>query len=142
MEGENFGTTGASLHCLGLCEIEVCMGRWKDQISLSVFDSTDMGLRLAIDEQIFSFVILLDLFSFLAIFFCNPYLKISRKLPPQYCLQKKMERDYSLWINITNFIGIFIQWRKQRNNRRLVVTREKILLRKVHGGSNNLKRII
>lgn len=63
-----------------------------------------------------------DPFSFLVIFFCNSYLKIIRKLPPQYCLQEKMERDYSLWIKIINFIGIFIQGRKQRNNRRLMVT--------------------
>lgn len=55
MEGENFGTTGASLHCLSLWEIGACMGRWKDQISLRLFGLSDTGLALAIDEHIFSF---------------------------------------------------------------------------------------
>lgn len=112
MEGENFGTTGASLYCLSLWEIGACMGRWKDQISLSLFGLSDTGLALTIDEHIFYFVTLFDPFPFLVIFFCNPNFKISRKLPSQQCLQAKMERAYSLWMKIMKFIGIFIQCRK------------------------------
>lgn len=77
MEGENFGTTGTSVGN-GSVQAEA-----EDQISLSVFGSSDMGLGLATEEHTFSFVTLLDSFPFLAIFFCNLYFKISRKSASQ-----------------------------------------------------------
>lgn len=111
-EGEDFGTTGTSLHHLGLWVTSMPEER-EGPRKISLFGSIDTGLGLAIDEHThFPLLFSLIHFSFLQYFSVILILKWAESYRLSGVCKVKMGRGYSLWIKIMNFMGIFIQFRK------------------------------